>query len=438
MKRVFVLFLLVPICAIAQTLEPLVVDSNLKKPAVEWIEFVNDSVGYLSLNDTTENFPYHTPPVVAMLYKTTDGGFSWNKIYEFQAQTRTAMSGIYRLKPYGQDSLLMIAYLYPHYGLYVSSASNFNFHRIRTDADELTVAGDTIYLTTGRQLDYSTDIGTTWNTIYSSTRPGHRSQVAYHRGYVYMAYDNYAPVGVTYTDHTTYIVRSADNGSTWDTVYNAPGGVIRSIYLHDDFGLAVGGGQMILSYDGGASWSKDPTYSNSNGVTYECGHVGGPRGLAIAATNSNYNFNGTNKVLLSTNFGLSWNTILTKTYTQEPEHYELTDYDVCATPDGDALIFLPNKQFYRYELPPVGINDPAYNITVNAYPNPGSTQVNIQWQQPLSGELRLYNLQGELLQQHQLHAQNDHILDISSLHSGMYLISIRSAQGTYSTRLVVE
>jgi hypothetical protein len=104
------------------------------------------------------------------------------------------------------------------------------------------------------------------------------------------------------------------------------------------------------------------------------------------------------------------------------------------TPDEplDSVTISPN--------PTLSITEAGQNQTFTVYPNPANNQLNIlfQTQNPISLQLRLLNINGQLILEkfHQNIANNRLNLDISALESGFYMLYIQQGSQIWATKVI--
>lgn len=449
MKRVFVLFLLIPICAMSQTLEPFVVDSNMKRFLVGDVFFLNDNVGYISGGDTATSHPATHPPLTGMLYKTEDGGQSWHKIFEDD----DLQGGVlWDLASYRTDSVISILYTGSSYDdLFISGNQNWQWQSLGVrSAYEILTIGENIIVVAGydNRVLHSANSGTTWDTVFMSNLNTSLPTMTNFNDTVYLAYSEFNMTIDSINNDTTffetdYILKTSDYGMHWDTLYENEGSGFKDIAVHENYIYTVTkDGLILFSNLAGNFWINPIDHPMLTGARLNriIATQQGPVYIAADWERTN----GVQHRVVRIDAGMtSFRTIYDSTIIANTGNvndllpYEL-NYSIEALPNGEIIIALPDNRFYRYTPEFVGISSPSVNNTISVYPNPASTQATIQWQQPLSGKLMLYNLQGELLQQQMLFNQNSHTLDISSLQTGMYLVTVQTEQGVHGTKLLVE
>ncbi len=116
--------------------------------------------------------------------------------------------------------------------------------------------------------------------------------------------------------------------------------------------------------------------------------------------------------------------------------YSLVKYTIKSidTP-GDSIQFT-----YRYNSPN-GIGElKRSNVHFNVWPNPTSEHVSIQLndQREINGEVLLMNLLGQNIKSVKVSKASIISLNVSAVAKGIYFVSIRSEEGTFTERITVN
>jgi len=115
--------------------------------------------------------------------------------------------------------------------------------------------------------------------------------------------------------------------------------------------------------------------------------------------------------------------------------------------DGYQTVTLQNVTVVANEITPVTITlDPVHNEDANAvslplllsiYPNPAKNFFTLDMNKSVrKGELRVYNLKGELVLKLELSNQKSAQLDISSLPAGIFLLKVKADSLSYIRKLI--
>ncbi len=73
--------------------------------------------------------------------------------------------------------------------------------------------------------------------------------------------------------------------------------------------------------------------------------------------------------------------------------------------------------------------------TISIYPNPAQSQVTVK--HILSGELTIYNTQGQIVGTYQKN-ETEVMLDLSELTNGMYIIVFNTVEGKITARVSIQ
>ncbi len=88
----------------------------------------------------------------------------------------------------------------------------------------------------------------------------------------------------------------------------------------------------------------------------------------------------------------------------------------------------------------VGTEEVVADLPVDIFPNPASTRIFVRLGDGLigAGVLSMYDVQGKLVKESQLDGQNQTVLNIEALTSGMYFLQIRTMDGLVTKKVIVE
>ena len=81
-----------------------------------------------------------------------------------------------------------------------------------------------------------------------------------------------------------------------------------------------------------------------------------------------------------------------------------------------------------------GSNYETFKNNVSIYPNPAKTQLNVNVAQIEIDEISISNLLGQVL----INKKNKNTIDIYSLTSGIYIITITQGQNKYTKKFIKE
>jgi len=375
------------------------------RPSLEKIAFPSDNVGY-ALQER-----------VGMM-KTTDGGDTWTQITN-------------------------------------------NFFTVSRDflvLDEQTVIIP--YNSSGPQI--TEDGGETWSELFPAEM----------QDTVYVFAIEQLPNGRLYLFGSVHGAYSDDGGQTWEVVNHGLNSFPRSMLFLDDQNGFVGfdGGRLAATTDGGESWSLvlDGDFTNQpisnlfainsttimntvsgssrcssdGGLTWStgaCGGVSAPGEIVVGPDGTYYSgrlFPSQEDLLSniqrSLDQGQTWESIA-----------GFCTYAIpgAVTPNNRYLYVYQSAGFLgRVDLDAIVSTEtpPAAIETAKVYPNPttGLLQVALP-EQANTAQLRLYNLQGQLVKQ-QAARSNTEAIDLSNLPAGMYLLRVQGEGWLQSARVMVS
>ncbi|PLX15083.1 MAG: hypothetical protein C0599_17475 [Salinivirgaceae bacterium] len=122
----------------------------------------------------------------------------------------------------------------------------------------------------------------------------------------------------------------------------------------------------------------------------------------------------------------------------DPKVGDPNDYPYGHGPQGDVIRIYNYVRLVR-NVEGVGIEgDNGIKRTLDIYPNPSSSQVNISGFNDGNSTIRVYNLIGTLVKTVLINNIESYTLDITDMDSGVYLIQIENSMHTFTGRFVKE
>lgn len=226
------------------------------------------------------------------------------------------------------------------------------------------------------------------------------------------------------------VYKTTDGGATNWELLPLPGGQVRSIAVHPTnpnlVAVAASGSQKVyVSSNGGASWQGRllnlPNFS------------------ALSITWDNNNKNG---LYLGMNYGVYYiDDELTEweTYSNNLPNVRVNDLVINNETDmlyagtyGRGLWVSP-----LVEDGVLGVETFAENNYFNISPNPANTQITITLEQPLETDIRIFDVTGKLMIFNEnVTIERSHVIDVSSLNSGVYFVRINSSEGIATKKLI--
>jgi len=262
------------------------------------------------------------------------------------------------------------------------------------------------------------------------------------------------------------IARTADGGSTWETVYSGTGWISYFHFVDADHGYAtVNNGTVLKTADGGFTWFAVnlPGPLWGSGLFFLDENIGFVGGGPPSVTVSMYK---------TINGGLTWssvtapNMIFKILFTDQTKGYALSvnttgaGIMVKSTDAGNTWVtettpvnnlrgmdFLNNDLGYavgdsgaiiKYDKSTGTGNEISMNEWFTLYPNPATNTVTVDFNRMFTEcpVLKVLNLSGQILKT-QVINHNQNTIDIRDLQAGIYLVEIKSSEGTKQKKLVV-
>jgi len=126
----------------------------------------------------------------------------------------------------------------------------------------------------------------------------------------------------------------------------------------------------------------------------------------------------------------------TNFYTDNTSYLEDGDYKYCVVPVYPYSCTFEKKCFETY-ISNVGIK--SYSYALRLYPNPANNELRITNYELRDGVIEIYDVYGRrLLSNHLITSSSHHLINISSLSSGVYFIRLIDEQGSAVQRFIKE
>ena len=423
-----------------------------------------------------------------VLIKTIDGGKNWSRVYHFsfgssskslcQLDNKTIMvCGVDGIIEKSIDAGITFAYV-----------SRNNTYKDFTEVRCLNKNSSFLWAA-GQTFAFSTDEGETWN-FHPNPLTSSFLSVAYlteqraiaitRTGKIFLTDDNFFSTRevsnpsavwlkkVLVTHNGTafcvgdrgVILRSADNGNSWNIVKNGTEDLYDIKFLDDFIGYAVGHGIVLRSLDNGVNWQRVSnidtkfifsvdfydkslgvigTDSDSIYITKDAGNTwivsqtkagGDFRCVRFLDKNTIVGVGSFGTIIISKDLGVTWQTIEARQY--------FDWYSVCVTSKSIVIAGTAGrikKSNYstsnmiasceKGELPN------SYSMSQN-FPNPFNPTTEIQYKLPEKGHvsITIYDMLGREVKRivGEIQQAGNHTIefDASDLASGIYLYSLRA------------
>ena len=281
--------------------------------------FFNETVGYATSSS-----------VGVEIARTSDGGNSWTTLNPPSGQPR-----VETVKAISENT----AYFVGNGGvLYKTTDGGISFTVLNSGlnshiSDIFFTNPSTGYLISFRTLKMTTDGGTSWNTIYTSSKPLNR-----------ICFVNES-IGYMAGDGSGGVLKTTDAGSTWSVQYAGTGksSLLDINFYDENHGFAVGQLGLILYTDnGGESWT-----SQASGTTTRLNSVKmlSPANAVVVGHDGtllrNFGTLGGDEEILSNNFALFPNPVVNNlTITGKEELDSIQVFNILG-----KLLFENNKVF---------------------------------------------------------------------------------------------
>lgn len=381
------------------------------------IVFPSPQVGYIGCTDS-------------VLLKTTDGGKTWNKL---------SYAGITFL-PGGDDFLELdfitenigFATVGPYSGTYRTDDGGLNWTLLSTSlcynqglyftADgEGFVGGSGCFQ--GEKIDRFSSGTSAPATLNTPTWDASNMIVD-----IDFDLSVFAAAGIA-VSKGGHIFRTTDGGFNWDSIPSslAFGVPLTSVTIvnsnlayigYDDSAAGFG---LLKSTDGGLNWSMDINTATFYYPTFNDLHTTPQGRVYVGATPSSVT---TGLIMESVDTSV-WNL-----YNVDLPIYSISSYN-------DTIIWGAGKNGYLVTTanPNVlSINNVSLQESVRLYPNPANTEINIVFPSSDNTQIEISNAMGQLL----VKDQNKNTFDISNLTNGVYFITVKQGQQSYTQKIIKQ
>lgn len=418
MKKLFLLTIIQSIlfCSYAQNWFEIEIDTDAKLNA---IDFPSSSVGYIGGDS-------------ALLFKTTDGGQSWNEV-SHSGLTTSIFHSIIELQFVSEE--IGFASTNSANGVFFKTVDGgVNWTSIDTMTngfcfvDAMYMFNETNGVFGGKGCFSGSIIERLNNNSFEPTN------ITMQNG-VYLGIsdiDFWDENNGIAASRSKYFYRTTDGGETWDTIPTdlTSGRTSGVRYVSQDTLVASYSNQIVsygilVSTDGGLTWEQNSSSATFFYPDYNCVAKNNQNKIYVGAKNSN---NTEGVIFTSTSVTNSW------MYDEVPQPiYDIDSYGQDVTfAVGDSGLVLVNQELT------VGISKlDELNSNITVYPNPANEIVTISSDEVIT-ELKLFKLSGQLvLEENDLNASQTK-LDLSQIPTGVYVVSIDTSEGVAHKKLIVE
>ncbi|MCT4643876.1 MAG: FG-GAP-like repeat-containing protein [Carboxylicivirga sp.] len=96
------------------------------------------------------------------------------------------------------------------------------------------------------------------------------------------------------------------------------------------------------------------------------------------------------------------------------------------------------EQLFNLECVPTKVEDTLLHDSLSLFPNPAQSHVTIQSNNDRSIMVRVYNLSGKMVLSDNVELSSGHVIDLSGLTKGMYLVRLYDGKNTTTHKLVIN
>jgi PKD repeat protein len=285
------------------------------------------------------------------------------------------------------------------------------------------------------ELYYTNDGGQTWTAVAAANNPSAQSGEMGWTG-VYATYNNVAWFGT----NKGRIYKSTDKGVTW-TVHNTGLTDISDINFNNEMnGVAI---QKVYNTSTGAITTFSVKKTNDGGANWTTVTPSGPvwksDWAAVPGVPGKYFSVGTDGAASgSAKYGSSYSLDYGATWT----HIDTGVQYICVEFYNDMIgwaggfsINATTSGIFKWDAS-TQVKPLSENAQIELYPNPTSTVMNIKSDMPIY-QITVFNTLGQVVMNENA-TQNTHVLNVSTLKKGVYLIKIDHEKGSNTYRMMVE
>ena len=331
----------------------------------------SDFVSSVFFNDPLNGF---APPAPSGIYKTTDGGLSWEIL-----NIPNLNNPIRKIIAIDKDNLIGVG----QGGTIIKSVNEGNTWEVKNigSTDNLTSIcstpdGKLFVWSNERNIYRSVDQGENWSVYSLDTLLFPLTDISFA--------DKNIGFGVGYYETS---IKTTDGGESWFTILPIiPGRSMFAVqFLNDSVGFVIGGEQIVKTSNGGINWFIK---YNSGGLQLN--------DVSFCTDNIGWVV-GTDKIVKTTDIGEHW--------TQQnfsPNHYllsvECVDSLICFATGGEGALYKTTNGGITFVRNNSGGTSLNYSLEQN-YPNPFNPSTTICYQIPKAGfvSLKVYDVLGKVV-----------------------------------------
>jgi len=223
---------------------------------------------------------------------------------------------------------------------------------------------------------------------------------------------------------------STDNGGDWKSL-----GIKTNTYIYTNLETSTSYRVLI---DGGFCPDATSSIADITTETIETGSISGSTSLPEGSASGQLTLDGASRAVdyweSSTDNGQTWNQIANTTNTLEYELLVKTTWYRASTYGGPCPVAISDTAIVEVIPNPLSIYNDNNIDPIQLYPNPSQKTITISFLDALQTEtsITICNIHGKKMMQKNLDINKEITLDIESLESGMYIITMSNYKGTYN------
>jgi hypothetical protein len=349
------------------------------------------------------------------LFRSLDYGATWEHL---TIDTLVDWASIYSMK-YHPDGDLFIGC---SWGIYRSHDNGNNFEQVYHGGNMLSIniaPDSSIYATTWSYILQSKDSGNSWDTAFYSSAPN--------MCFTDMAFginnEIYATAN-SYSNSGEGFYRSLDNGENWENIG------ITDLFLDfidvNPLGMIITGGEdadLFQSEDNGNTWTERE-YVGANRINRDI------NGTLYAYNDYWPKWKG---YRVSSDWGTLWSDSDSNTIDKYVKGLSISDQQyiyliTSKSLDGDTCLYRSTNPILANKLP---VKTDQFSV----YPNPVASQIRLNYLPDKAENYVITDVTGKQVISGNLSSAG---IDVSLLHSGIYLISVYGLKESATAKFIVR
>jgi photosystem II stability/assembly factor-like uncharacterized protein len=385
------------------------------------VDFPSDQIGYIA-GDSSR------------LFKSTDGGFSWDTI-QHSGLVTNALQSINEIQFLTNDLGFAVTNG-SNGGVFKTTDGGLTWIQMPAPASNGFCFFESVYMFDenngfigGNGCFSGSLIDKLESNVFSTTNVDAMNGV--YESLVDFDFKD-SNVGLAATK-SKYIYRTTDGGSTWDTIptdltIGKVNGIrfARGDTCYASFDNQTNAFGILKSVDGGLTWVQDGSSATFAYPEYHCVAATQQGKIYVGAESSGW----TQPLIFSSDYNGQW------TYDDVDQViYDIDSYGNDITFGvGDSGLVVVNVDPSTLSLDEMEIIDV---VEVSAYPNPAKDILNIKTTHPVH-LIQLINITGQVVFAKTSYGQLNHFLQVTDIDSGIYLLKIYSGSTVQTKKVQIR